>query len=53
MLRHIIFFYNTTALANDIIIRFEGVGHDGSSGGCDIQYLYNIYKRQVFKPFSN
>ncbi len=21
-------------------------------GGCDIQYLYNIYKRQVFKPFS-
>ncbi len=22
-----------------------------SSGGCDIQYLYNIYKRTVFKPF--
>jgi hypothetical protein len=32
-------------------IRFEGVGHDSSSGGCDIQYLYNIYMRQVFKPF--
>jgi hypothetical protein len=25
----------------------KGVGHDGSSGGCDVQYLYNIYKRQV------
>ena len=28
MLGHIIFFYNTTTLADDIIIRFEGVGHD-------------------------
>ena len=23
-----------------------------SSSACDIQYVYNIYKRQVFKPFS-
>jgi len=28
MLGHAIFFYNTTTLADDIIIRFQGVGHD-------------------------
>ena len=22
-----------------------------SSSACDLQYLYNIYKRQAFKPF--
>ena len=26
--------------------------YSSSSGGCDIQYLYNIHKRQIFKPFS-
>jgi hypothetical protein len=28
VLEHVIFFNNTTTLAHDIIIRFEGVGHD-------------------------
>jgi hypothetical protein len=28
VLGYIILFYNTTTLAYDIIIRFEGVGHD-------------------------
>ena len=51
MFWHIIFVNNTTTLTDYIIIGFEGVGHDSSSGGCDIQYLNNIYKRQVFKPF--
>jgi hypothetical protein len=51
MFWHIVLTNNSTTLTDHILIRFEGVGHDSSSGGCDIQYLNNIYKRQVFKPF--
>jgi hypothetical protein len=35
------------------IMLYDVLKYSSSSGGaCDIQYLYNIYKRQVFKPFS-
>ncbi len=30
---------------------YDVLKYSSSSGGCDIQYLYNTYKRQVFKPF--
>ena len=33
-------------------ILYDVLKYSSSSGGCDIQYLYNIYKHQVFKPFS-
>ena len=37
----------SSTLTDHISIRFEGVGHEGSSGGSDTQYLYNIYKRHI------
>jgi hypothetical protein len=32
-------------------ILYDVLKNLNSSGGCDIQYLYNIYKRQVFSHF--
>ena len=33
-------------------ILYDVLKDSSNSGGCGIQYLYNIYKRQVCKPFS-
>ena len=33
------------------IMLYDVLKCSSSSGGGDMQYLYNIYKRQVFKPF--
>jgi hypothetical protein len=54
MFGHIGKFYNSTALANNICrLVIDSIRHSSSSGynNTALQYLYNIYESQFFKPF--